>query len=301
MKIQIGSKVIWINYHHLYCFWVVGNEGSLAKASQKLGIGQSALSIQIKQFEENIGFALYDRSHRKLSMNESGLIVFSYAKEIFRLGNEMMESIHDRPLPHRVHLQLGALDTIPKHLSLKLAKSALATGRCSITIVEGKPADLLKDLSEHKIDLVITNSSPNAIAPNLYSKRIAKLPLWVVGSSRFKKLKNQFPLSLNNQPVILPTIDSSVRHEIESYFKKAKVQPDYLAEAQDVMIQKLLALDGVGMTVVPELAVQEYVDQKKLYLIGKLENAFEDLFLVSATRKIENPIASEIMRSFKID
>lgn len=301
MKIKIGSKTLWINYHHLYCFWMVGNEGSLAKASLKLGIGQSALSIQLKQFEEHLGFPLFDRSHRKLAMNEAGLIVFSYAKEIFRLGNEMMESIHDRPLPHRVHLQLGALDTIPKHLSLKLAKAALATGRCSITIVEGKPSELLKELSEHKIDLVITNSSPNAIAPNLYSKRIARLPLWLVGSSKFKKLKNDFPASLNNQPVIIPTNDSSVRHEIESYFRKSKVQPDYIAEAQDVMIQKLLALEDMGMTVVPELAVQEYVDQKKLYLLGKLDNAFEDLYLVSATRKIENPVASEIMHSFKID
>lgn len=272
----------------------------MAKASQELGIGQSALSIQLKQFEENIGCILFARSHRKLVMNDSGMIVFSYAKEIFRLGNEMMESVYDRPSPNRIHLQVGALDTIPKHLTLQIARTAIKTRRCSISILEGKPEDLLKSLSENRIDIVLTNSAPTKASNRLYSRRIARLPLWVVGSKVFSHLKNGFPESLNGKPLIVPTEDSSVRHEIESAFKRMKVAPDYLAEAQDVMVQKLLALDGLGLTVVPEFAVSEYVELKKLFLIGKLDDSYEELFLVSASRKIENPIASQLMRDFSL-
>jgi LysR family transcriptional activator of nhaA len=300
MKIQIGRTSVWINYHHLYCFLVVAQEGSLSDASKKLGIGQSALSIQIKQLENSLGFPVFERSHRRLTLNETGLVVLSYAKEIFRIGGEMVQAVHDRPRENRVHLQIGTLDSIPKHLTLELVHRALDSKKCTVSVLEGNQQDLLRNLSEHQLDLVLTNSSNITIQPNLHSRRIARLPLWVVGTKDFLKLKNKFPNSMAGAPCIVPTSDSVVRHEIESFFKSSKVRPDYIAETQDVMIQKLLALSGIGITIAPEFAVREYVASKRLFLIGKLDNAFEELFIVSATRKIENPIAAKLMKGFTI-
>ncbi len=300
MKILINDKPVWINYHHLYCFYVIATEGSLSAASKKMGIGQSALSIQIKQFEESIGTKLFERSHKKLALAENGRLVLSYAKEIFRLGGEMVESLQDRPSPHRTHLQIGALDTIPKHLTLQLALKAIQGTSCSLSIIEGKVNDLLLQLSEHKIDLLLTNSLPASLPGQIYSKRIARLQLLVVGVKSFLPLKKNFPASLNGQPFIVPTGDSSVRQELESFCKLHHVYPDFLAEAQDVMVQKLLALNQVGMTVVPEFAIREYLDDKRLYAIGRLANAYEDLYLVSASRRIENPVASKLMKHFVV-
>ena len=101
----------------------------------------------------------------------------------------MVESVYDRPLPNRIHLQIGALDTIPKHLTLEIALKAIQTGRCSVTIVEGTPESLLEQLSEHKIDLVITNSHSHLQNRQLYSKRIARLPLWVAGCFHLRPKK----------------------------------------------------------------------------------------------------------------
>ena len=73
MKITILGKPVWINYHHLYCFYVVGKEGGLARASQFLGIGQSALSIQIKQLEDHLNVRLLERGHGKIIFTASML------------------------------------------------------------------------------------------------------------------------------------------------------------------------------------------------------------------------------------
>ena len=300
MKIKINDRNVWINYHHLYCFFMIANEGSISKASKVLSIGSSALSIQMKQMEQNLGTELFERSHRKLNLNENGRLVFSYAKEIFRLGSEMIEVVSDKPAPGRVHLEVGALDTIPKHLTLQLVKAAIRLSKCSISIHEGRSAELLAQLKDHKTDLVITNMIPTTTEVNFFHRRIAKLPLWVVGDRSFCKLKKNFPFSLEGQPFVMPTNDSCVRKEIDSFFKHHQITTDIVAEAQDVMVQKLIALEGIGMTVVPEFAVKEFLKNRRLFLIGMIDDAYEDLFLVSASRRIENPIAAEIMKTFKI-
>lgn len=300
MKITVDGRVLWVNYHHLYCFFVVVSEGSLTRAARVMGIGQSALSIQMKQFEEHLGFSLFERAHRSMQPNERGKIVYSYAREIFRLGGEMVETLFDRPTAARIHVQIGALDTIPKHLMLEIVEMALVSKPCSVSVIEGKPAALLEELLEHRIDLMCTNVFPNAEPGKIHAKRIARVPLWVVGAPRFRKLASGFPKSVNGQPFILPTADSRVRHEFEHYCKRHEVQADTIVEAQDVMVQKLLALRGAGMTVVPEFAVREYLDRGELHLIGKLQGVFEEIFLLSASRKIENPVASILMRKFAI-
>lgn len=300
MKIKINDRYAWINYHHLYCFFVIATEGSIARASKILSIGSSALSIQIKQLEQNLEIELFERSHRKLILNENGRLIFSYAKEIFRLGNEMIEVVQDKPTSGRVHLQVGALDTIPKHLTLQLVKAAMKSGKCSISIYEGRSDELLVQLREHKIDLVVTNAIPTAVPASYVHRRIAKLPLWVVGDRSFLNLRKNFPRSLHGQCFVMPTSDSSVRQEIDSFFKHHQIAPDIIAEAQDVMVQKLIALEGIGMTVVPEFAISDFLKNKRLYLIGRIKDAFEDLFLISASRRIENPVASKLMKEFKI-
>ena len=45
----------WLNYHHLYYFYVIASEGGVTEASRKLKLAQSTLSAQLKQFEEVLG------------------------------------------------------------------------------------------------------------------------------------------------------------------------------------------------------------------------------------------------------
>jgi LysR family transcriptional activator of nhaA len=212
----------------------------------------------------------------------------------------MIESLHDQPTPGRMTLKIGALDTIPKHLTVRLVTHALRTRGCSVSVVEGRPEFLLKELTEHRIDLVVTNFFPLEQPGQIQIKRISELPLWIVGGKKFLKLKRGFPNSLDRQPFILPTKDSHVRHEFENYCLRSKIKPDQLVEAQDMMVQKLLALEEQGLTVMPEFAIREPLKERKLFLIGALENMSEELFLISASRRIENPVAATLMKDFQI-
>ena len=300
MKTHLRDKVVWLNYHHLYYFMLIASEGSIAKAAQRLGLGQPALSIQLKQFEESLGVKLFERAHKKLTLTEYGKAALEYAREIFKLGGEMLETLNDSPSKDRVHLQVGALDTIPKHLTVRLAEEAMRFRSCTISILEGRGDELARELARHRIDLLLTNRVVHASPTSFYMRKIASLPLMIVGASKFLPLKKRFPESLQKAPFILPTAESQVRHAIEHYCKLHGLYPDFQVECQDVMVQKLLALNGFGLIAAPQFAVKEYLDGRRLHVIGKPKEVIEEIYLVAASRKIENPVATHLMKTFSI-
>ena len=301
MKIQIGEKSVWLNYHHLYYFKVIALEGSIAKASEKLRLGQPTLSSQLKQFELSLGVDLFERRHKKLILTETGKIVQDYANEIFRIGAEMMEVVHDALPAKRIHVQIGALDSIPKHVLLDISKYALKMGNCVVSILEGKSDELFRELVHHKLDLIVSNFVPIFVEnTNLYSRSLARAPVVVCGASKYKSLRKGFPKSLQGAPFVLPTPHSKLRHDIEHYFRLQGIHINIVAETQDTAIQKLLGRDGIGVVPLPLPAAQKYLQDKELFELGRIDGIFEELFLIAASRKIANPISNALIKNFEI-
>lgn len=289
-----------LNYHHLYYFKVIATEGSISKAAQKLLLGQPTLSMQLKQFEEVIGHPLFDRKNRSLVLTEMGQMVLSYSNEIFRLGDEMMDAINDRPNTRKIRVQVGALDSVPKGLIKKIMEKAFETKNCQIAVMEGEGPELMDDLLNHRLDLVISNASPPSLTTEkLYAKSLAKLPLIVCGSPKYKNLSEQFPKSIQGLPFIFPTIHSRVRTEIEHYLESEKIHVDMIAETQDNSLLKALAIDGKGLIVIAESAVEIELKDGSLVKVGDLGKKYEELWLISAHRKIQNPVANMLMKEFE--
>jgi LysR family transcriptional regulator, transcriptional activator of nhaA len=82
----------WINYHHLFYFKVIAEEGSVSRAAEKLRLGQPTLSAQLRQLEESLGVRLFERRHKKLILTEQGKVALEYSKNIFRTGLRNGES-----------------------------------------------------------------------------------------------------------------------------------------------------------------------------------------------------------------
>lgn len=291
----------WINYHHLYYFMTIAEMNSISRAAEKLLIGQPTLSAQLKQFEEQLGVLLFERQHKKLILTEHGKLALEYARNIFKMGGEMYEALHDRIRPSKINLQLAALDSIPKHIMLQLTQEALKIAPCSISLVEGRFEELLRDLISHKVDLAITNFLPRLEATKgLYHKVLSKRPVAIYGSPKFKALKRNFPQSLNGQPIVLPTYDSQMRYDLEHWLKVNEIQIDIIAETQDTALKKLMAVSDMAIIPAASHTVSRQVEEGELIEIGQLKTVFEELFLISSHRKISNPVASRLMKEFRI-
>ena len=289
----------WLNYHHLYYFMTIAELNSISKAAEKLLLGQPTLSAQLKQFEDSIGVQLFERQHKKLILTEHGKLALEYARNIFKMGGEMYEALHDRLKPAKINIQLGALDSIPKQVMLQLTQAAFKIAPCSISLVEGKFEELMRDLTSHKVDLAISNFLPKLEATKgMYHKVISKRPLGIYGSPEYKPLRKKFPQSLNDQPIVLPTYDSQMRYDLEHWLRLNEISVDVIAETQDTALKKLMATSSMAMIPAASHTVQMQVLSGELVLIGELNNVTEELFLISAQRKIANPVAAELMKTF---
>lgn len=291
----------WINYHHLFYFKTIAEEGSVSKAAEKLRLGQPTLSAQLKQFEENLGVQLFERHHKKLILTEQGKIAFDYSKNIFRMGSEMYEVLHDRLKPLKPTLHLGSLDSIPKQIILQLVKNALEISPCQVTLSEGKSGELIRELASHRMDLLVTNFLPPGIdSKGLSPKSITKKNVAFYGAQKFKGLKKNFPNSISGQPMIFPTYDSRLRQDLDHWAKLNKIELNIIVESQDIAVKKLMAINEVGLVPTATHTVMGQVQRGELIEIGQLQGVHEELFLVSSQRKIENSIAAKLKETFRI-
>lgn len=291
----------WINYHHLLYFKTIAEEGGVSLAAEKLRLGQPTLSAQLKQFEESIGVQLFERHHKKLVLTEQGKVALDYARTIFKMGSEMVEVLHDRLKPARVALSIGALDNISKQFILQLVKAALRMSPCQIRLIEGRPEELLRELTAHRLDLVITNFVPTAEnLKGLRHRSVSKKGVSIFGAPKFKGLRKGFPRSLSGAPMILPTYDSKMRYDIDHWAQINELSLEIVIESQDIGVKKLMAVNGLGLLPAASHTASHQVRTGELIELGKVANIYEELYLVTAKRKIENPLAKALMSDFSI-
>jgi LysR family transcriptional activator of nhaA len=100
--------------------------------------------------------------------------------------------------------------------------------------------------------------------------------------------------------MIFPTFDSRLRQDLESWARAYEVELDIVIESQDIAVKKLMAINGMGIIPTATHTVTGQVLRGELVEIGKLIGVHEELYLLAAKRKIENPIAVKLMSSFTI-
>lgn len=286
----------WINYHHLIYFKEIAKQGSISKASQVLKVGQPALSSQLKSLEEYLGIKLFERKNRKLFLTDPGRVTLEYANKINDLGQELIQLIEDRIFTNQVHLSVGALDSIPKHLISDIVDFAHKKTDCFLSIYEESMDHLIRMLLAHQVELIISDHENNSFQnKDIFSKKILKKTVGAYASPEYKHLKKNFPFSLNGTPCILPTLHSRMRGELDNFFHMNDISPKIIAETQDTALQKILSTKGDGVIFLPDFSTKELIREKKLVKIGVMNNVFVEYYLIYTKRIIENPALELIL------
>ncbi len=293
--------MIPLNYNQLYYFYKIAELGSISDASKKLLISSPALSMQLKELEEFLVTPLFDRVGKKLILTESGTIVFEYAKDIFRLGYELRDTIGDRKqVNERIKIEIGCQDSIPKNIADQLLTFLIENKKCKVSLKEGTLEHLLQLQSDYKIDLILTNAFPVQNESYRYESRLLlREPLLLVGHPKFIKAKGRLD-ELIQHPIILPTFDSNLRRKIEDYFSQKKLTLDVIAEVEDKATEIDLALKGVGLVLAMKSTVNHLLEEKSLIELASINDLQEEVWLLIGKRKILNPLAHFAMKNFEV-
>jgi len=98
--------------------------------------------------------------------------------------------------------------------------------------------------------------------------------------------------------MILPTYDSRLRQDLDHWAKLNKIELNIICESQDISLKKLMAINELGLIPTATHTATGQVLRGELVEIGQLQNVHEELYLISAQRRIENPIAAKLKDSF---
>src|SRR5437867_3407363 len=147
-----------LNYHHLFYFWMVAREGTVARAAVELRLAQPTLSGQIRALEGALGERLFERAGRGLRLTEIGRVVSGYADEIFSLGRELSESVKGQPSGRPLRLAVGMAHAVPKLVAYRLIEPALALSQpVRLNVHVQSTEKLLASLALHDLDVVLTD------------------------------------------------------------------------------------------------------------------------------------------------
>ncbi|MEL6427730.1 MAG: LysR family transcriptional regulator [Planctomycetota bacterium] len=285
-----------INFHHLRYFQAVAHEGNLTRAAQRLHVSQSAVSVQIKKLETQLGQDLFEREGRRLVLTEAGSIALEYADAVFRLGDELLGTLDVRGEATRRVLRVGALATLSRNFQIEFFQPLLGREDVEVLVRSGSLNDHLRAVSEHRLDVVLANVVPLRDSTATWVPHlIAEQPVSLVGhpDRRFKgrRLKD----ILVTEPLLLPTTESSIRTGFDALTQKLGVTPTIAGEIDDMAMLRLFARDSRALALVPPIVVRDELEAGELVEVRRLPELRETFFAITAWRRFPNPLLVELI------
>ncbi|MDQ3264856.1 MAG: transcriptional activator NhaR [Myxococcota bacterium] len=281
----------WLNYHHLLYFWTVARTGSLARAAAELHLAQPTISAQIKQLEETLGYALFERQGRRLALTGVGRTVMRYADEIFRLGNELKSVVAGAPAGRQLRLEVGVADVVPKVVAEALIRPALdATLPLRLVCREGPVKQLLASLALHEVDVVIADApAGEQLSVRVFNHLLGKSGTSFFAAPALAGLEEKFPQSLHGAPLLVPSDASAIRARLEHWFARQSVHPVVTGEFDDSALLTAFGQRGLGVFAMPSVIEAEVCRQFHVTVIGRTEEIVSSFYAVSAERKLRHP------------
>ncbi|PCI54097.1 MAG: transcriptional activator NhaR [Gammaproteobacteria bacterium] len=287
-----------LNYNHLFYFYVVATEGSISKASIRLNLTPQTISGQITSFEAQVGIKLFDRKGKKLFLSEIGRLIYSYAEEIFQLGDEIKHILKRQQPVLWQTFTVGITDVIPKVLAHQLLSPVLKMKeRVRLICVEGNQNNLVADLAVNKLDCILTDQ-PLQLGNHVkaYNHLLVESGFtFFAAETLLQNCQSDFPQSLSELPWLIQSKKSAVRTRLSSWLEKNNISPNIVAEFDDSALMKTFGQAGFGIFSSPTLIEEYIIDKYDVKVIGRNDEIEEHYYIISPERRLKHPAIIEIV------
>jgi LysR family transcriptional activator of nhaA len=290
----------WLNYNHLFYFWVVAREGGVVRASEELMISQPTISSQLKDLEASLGHKLFERAGRGRVLTEAGRIAFNYANELFSIGQDLVNALEHQPADRPLKLAVGVLDLLPKPVVRRVLEPALKLPQPVRLICREDKADrLLADLAARRIDIVISDSPIGAAAYGQgFNHMLGESGLaFFATPDLVKRHRKGFPKSLNGAPILLPADHTQVRSSLNLWFDSKRIHPMVVGEFDDSALMFSFGRTGAGIFPAPSAIASDVQRNFGVQLIGKIEDVRERFYAISREEHPQHPALVAILKA----
>jgi LysR family transcriptional activator of nhaA len=292
------KKLEDLNFHHLFYFWTVATEGSVTRASRRLGLAQPSVSAQVRKLEEAFGADLFEKTGRGRLLTDLGRDVLRHAERVFGSAQNLVDHLNGRRLDDAATIAVGIPDVMSRLVAHRLM-APLYDRRPALTIdCRGSNfEDLLSDLAVSRFDVILSHTPmASHVRIKAFNHKLGESELTVFAKQEVAEERRAgFPASLEGLPMLLPVAGTELRRSLDQWFDQHRVAPLVVGEFSDSALMKEFGAGGAGAFVAPSVVEAKVCKQYSVEPIGRLADLHEQFFAITTNKRIVHPGVSLII------
>lgn len=223
-------------------------------AADACAISQPALSMQIKEMEEDVGHDLFERSAKEIKLTAFGETFAVRVREILRAVDELAELARASKNSFLTRLRIGVIPTVAPYLLPTIINDLnRAFQGIEIQIRETQTTKLLDELKQGDLDLAIVAlpvSEPSLTELKLFDEEFVLV-------RRHEDEGKPVPerTALPKMRLLLLEEGHCFRDQALSFCHVGSSQPREVMEGSSLSTLVQMVSAGIGITLIPEMAV----------------------------------------------
>ena len=283
----------------LRSFIAIAELGTFTAAALRVHVTQAAISMQIRQLENELGARLFVRAPRRVMLTEAGEHLLHRARQILRDHDAALEEIAELAGAERGRLRVGSAsaavitDVLPKLLKEVRKQYAGA----EITVLSGTSEALVQQILAGEVDIAFVSLPVEA--RGISTERLSEDQLVAIASPRHKLAKQRTisAYTLAGEKLILGERGGNTRRLIDQFFAQAGVTLHVSMELSRQAAIRRMVEEDMGVGIVPLKSVVDEVERGRLvrwWIEGALINW--ELGIARLTGGYESPITQTFVQ-----
>jgi DNA-binding transcriptional LysR family regulator len=257
-----------MNYtlNQLQIFLKVTQLRSITKAAVELNLTQPAVSIQLKNFQDQFGSPLVEILGKKVYVTDFGAEVSERIEQILTQVQSISNLNKEQSKRLTGKLRIAVVSTGKYVMPYFLSNFLNENKEVTLLMDVNNGAGVIQSLENNEIDLALVSVLPNK--RNFESLELLPNNLYLVGRnpiSRKKKSEDFFDYS--QFPFIYREKGSSTRQTMERFIEKKKIQPVKKLELTSNEAVKQAVLAGLGYSIMPEIGIRNELSSGLLHIV----------------------------------
>jgi DNA-binding transcriptional LysR family regulator len=256
-----------IRLRHLACLVAVAQEQTLARAAQRLGVSQPAVSKTLSELELLAGCRLVERGHAGAQLTQAGEQFLQYAAGVTQALQAATAALARAGMPSVPAVRVGTLPTVAGGiLAEAIARLHASRPHARIELRTASNPELLAALKSGEVDLAVGRMAEPATMHGVSFELLYAELLAVVTRPGHPLLAapggDVPPLALLDYPLVIPGIGTTPRHDTEAFFEAQGIAlPPGRTETQSVSAGRALTLLSDAVWITSQHAVQRDIDR----------------------------------------
>jgi len=290
-----------MNYtlNQLNIFQKVVENKSVSRASEALHLSQPAVSIQLKNFQQNFSIPLTEIVGRQLYVTEFGHDIYQIVSEILNKTEEINFKTLEFQGQLTGSLKLSIVSTakyiMPYFISDFMNENSGVTLKMDVT----NKSKVIESLKNNEVDFSLVSILPENI--NIDFMTLMANKLYLIASNELNTPAKADCNFLKNQRLIYRELGSGTRQIMENFLIENKVQIDkkIILTSNEAVKQSVLA--GLGISIMPIIGIKRELKSNDLKIIPMKGLPIEThWYLIWLKGKKHSPTAKALLTNIEM-